>query len=57
MFYCFVISYIGLVLYTEKTKNMEAGRHPDMMADEHVMVGSNSYEKIKNVNIDSLYSD
>ena len=33
---------IGLVVNTRKTKNMEIGRHRDMIANEHIKVGINS---------------
>ena len=30
-----------------KTKYMEIGRHRGMIANEHIRIGSNSYEKVK----------
>ena len=30
-----------------KTKYIEVGHHRGMIANDHVMVGSNSYEKMK----------
>ena len=36
-----------LALNIGKTYYMEAGGHQGMMANEHIMVGSNSYENIK----------
>ena len=38
---------IGLTVNIGKTKNMEIGRHRDMIANEHINIGSNSYEKVK----------
>jgi hypothetical protein len=39
---------IGLAISTGKTKKyMEVGGHWDIMANEHISVGSNSYEKAK----------
>ena len=38
---------IGLAVNTGKTKYMEVGRHRGMMANEHVRIGSKSYEKVK----------
>jgi Reverse transcriptase (RNA-dependent DNA polymerase). len=38
---------IGLAVKTGKTKYMEVGRHRDMTANEHSVVGSNSYENVK----------
>ena len=38
---------IGLAVNTEKTKYMETGRHRGMIANEHIKIGSNSYEKVK----------
>jgi hypothetical protein len=38
---------IGLAVYTGKTKNMERGRRQGMIANEHIKIGSNSYEKVK----------
>ena len=31
-----------------KTKYMEIGRHWGLIANEHIRIGSNSYEKVKN---------
>ena len=39
---------IDLAVNTGKTKFMEIGLHKDMMANEHITIGSNSYEKVKN---------
>ena len=36
-----------LAVNTGKTKYMEIGRHLGMMANEHITVGSNMYEKLK----------
>ena len=36
---------IGLVVNSGKTKYIEVGDHWNMMADEHITVGSNSYER------------
>ena len=38
---------IGLAVNTGKTKYMEIGRHRGMMANAHIKIGSNSYEKLK----------
>ena len=36
-----------LVVNTGKTKYMEIGRHQGMIANAHIKIGSNSYEKVK----------
>ena len=41
---------IGLSENTGKTKYMEMGRHRGMIANANVMIGSNSYEKVKLLN-------
>ena len=38
---------IGLAVNTGKTKYMEIGSHRSMIANEHIEIGSNSYEKVK----------
>ena len=38
---------IGLAVNKGKTKYMEIGRHRGMIANEHIKIGSNSYEKVK----------
>ena len=38
---------IGLTVNTGKTKYMEIGRHLGMIANAHIKIGSNSYEKVK----------
>ena len=38
---------IGLAVNIGKTKYMELGRHPGMIANAHIKTGSNSYEKVK----------
>ena len=38
---------IGLAVNTRKIKDIEIGRHRDMIANEHIRIGSNSYEKVK----------
>ena len=38
---------IGLAVNTGKTKYMEIGRHRAMIANAHIKIGSNSYEKVK----------
>ena len=38
---------IGLAVSTGKTKYMEIGRNRGVIANEHIKVGSNSYEKVK----------
>jgi hypothetical protein len=30
-----------------ETKNLEIGRHQDMIANKHIRIGSNFYEKVK----------
>ena len=39
---------IGLAVNTGKTKYMEIGRHRGMIANEHIKIGSNSYERVQN---------
>ena len=34
-------------MYTGKIKYMEIGSHRGMVANEHIKIGSNSYEKVK----------
>ena len=38
---------IGLAANTGKTKYMEIGRHRGMIANAHIKIISNSYEKMK----------
>ena len=38
---------IGLAVNRGKTKYMEIGRHRGMIANAHIKIGSNSYEKGK----------
>jgi len=38
---------IGLAVSTGKTKYMEIGRHRGVIANEHIKIRSNSYEKVK----------
>ena len=38
---------IGLAENTGKTMYMEIGRHRGIIANEHIRIGSNSYEKVK----------
>ena len=38
---------IGLAVKTRKTKYMETGRNRGMIANEHIRIGSNSYENVK----------
>ena len=45
---------IGLAVNSEKTKYMERGHHQGMIANEHIRIGSNSYEKVKPFNIYAL---
>ena len=42
---------VGLAVNIGKTKNMELGRHQGIIANEHIKTGSNSYEKLKPLNI------
>ena len=37
---------IGLAVNTGKTRYMEIGRHRGMIANEHIRIRSNSYEKV-----------
>jgi hypothetical protein len=39
----------SLAVNTEKSKNMEVGSYQDMMANEHITLGSISYEKVNNL--------
>ena len=48
---------IGLELNTGKSKYMEIGRHRGKIANEHINIGSNSYEKVKNLQILRLFID
>ena len=47
---------IGLAVITGKTKHMEIGRHPGMVANEHIRINSNSFEKVKSFKF-RLFSD
>ena len=38
---------IGLAVHIGKTKYMEIGRHRGMIANAHIKIGSNSYEKVE----------
>ena len=38
---------IGLAVNIEKSKYMEIGRHRGIIANAHVKIGSNSYEKVE----------
>ena len=42
-----VCKYIGSAVNTGKTNYIEVGCHHGMMANEHILVGSNLYEKVK----------
>ena len=42
---------IGLVVNTRKTKYMEVESHLNTIANEHIRIGSNSYKKVKKINI------
>ena len=46
---------IGLAVNTGKTKYMEIGCHRGMIANEHIRIGSDSYEKAKPLNTWALY--
>ena len=39
--------YIGLAVNTGDTKYMGIGRHRGMIANAHIKIGSNSYEKVE----------
>ena len=45
---------ISLVVNTGKTKYLEIGRRRGMIANEHIRIGSNSYEKWKDLNVKAL---
>ena len=48
---------IGLAVNTRKTKYMEIGYHAGTMANEHIMLDSNSYEKVGTFKyLDSFYN-
>ena len=38
---------IGLAANTGKTRYMETGRNRDVIANKHIRIGSNSYDKVK----------
>ena len=38
-----------MAVNTGKTKYMEIGRHRGMIANAHIRIGSNSYEKVKTI--------
>ena len=38
---------IGLAVNTGKNKYMEIGRHGGVVANEHIKIDNNSYEKVK----------
>ena len=38
---------IGLAVNTRENKYMEMGRHRGMIANAHIKIGSNSYEKVE----------
>ena len=38
---------ISLAVNAGKTKHMETGRHGGMIANGHIKIGNNSYEKVK----------
>jgi hypothetical protein len=45
---CYMIVTIsGLAVNTGKTKYMEVGCHGGLIPNEHIRIGSNSYEKVK----------
>ena len=49
---------IGLAENTGKTKYMEIGHHRGMIANAHIRIGSNSYEKVKTFkNLGSLLTN
>ena len=41
---------IGLAVNTRKTKYMEVGFHRGMIANAHIKIGNNSYEKVETFN-------
>ena len=44
------ILHIGLAVNTGKTKYTKIGRHRGMIANTHIKIDSNSYEKVKILN-------
>ena len=40
---------IGLAVNIRKTKYMEIERHQGIIANAHIKIGSNSFEKVKNL--------
>ena len=40
---------IDLAVNTEKTRYMEIGRNRGVIANEHIKIGSNSYEKVETI--------
>ena len=38
---------IGLAVNTRKTKYVEVARHRGKIENEHIRIGSNSYEKVR----------
>ena len=47
MCYSMLVKDIGLAVNTGKTKYMEIERHRGMIANAHIKIGNNSYEKVK----------
>jgi hypothetical protein len=47
MLFMYSCKDIGLAVNTGKTKYMEMGRHRGMIANAHIKIGSNSYEKVR----------
>ena len=58
MCYCMLVSiaYWFSRIYWTKTNEMKVGRHRDMMGN-HITIGSNSYEKVKNLSLFRLFTD
>ena len=48
---------IGLAVKTGKTKYMEIGRNRDMIANEHIIIGSDSSAGVKTFKTFRLFSD
>ena len=48
---------ISLAVNTRRTKYMEIGRHRRIIANEHIKIGSNSYETVKTFKYLGLFID
>ena len=53
-----LFKYIGLAVNTGKAKYMEIGCRRGLIANEHIRIGSHSYEKVKTFkSVFRLFSD